>query len=671
MAGSALMTVGVRAMAASYAALQTTSHNIANASVEGYSRQRAVLATAQGQYTGAGFFGRGVDVKTVERTHNAFLTREAATAKSISSLDAARLDQLRQLETIFKTGEQGLGNATSEFLNAMSDLASRPADGATRSVVLARADDLARRFAQAGSQLDTIQQSVNSELKSSVDTVNQLAQQIAQANGAIASARGLGQPPNDLLDERDRLISQLSEHVQVSTIAADDGTVGVFIGGGQRLVLGDTAEKLEVMRDPFDGSRSSVGISEGNAATRRMADSALGSGRIAGLLRFQNDDLVDAQNMIGQMSAAIAQAVNDQQKLGLNLHQPVGSVASSDLFKTGEARAYAADGNARDVNGEFIATAKATLVDGTQAQASEYLLERDPAGSGAYQLTRLSDGKVSLIASGDVVDGMQVDVGPPDLEPGDQFLLQPVTRSPNTMQVLLKDPLDLAAASPLTGATPATNTGTTQISALTMSGTPLDTGATSTITFVASQPGDPPGSRRYEWTVVDASSATLAADDGLWLPGQPIPQPPDPDINGFQLTITGVPDVGDVLLAEPTQYPVSNNGNALALASLRDLKFVGRAQQADGSWIGGLTANESYVASLADIGVRVQGGDSAAAISGALAQQAESARADQTGVNLDEEAARLMQFQQSYQAAAKVLQIAQSVFDTLLQTATG
>ena len=220
MGGSALMTVGVRAMAASYAALQTTSHNIASASVEGYSRQRALLATAQGQYTGAGFFGRGVDVKTVERTHNAFLTREAATAKSIFSLDAARLDQLRQLETIFKTGEQGLGNATSEFLNAMSDLAARPADGATRAVVLARADDLARRFAQAGSQLDTIQQSVNSELKASVESVNQLADQIAKANGAIAAARGLGQPPNDLLDERDRLISQLSEHVQVSTIAA-------------------------------------------------------------------------------------------------------------------------------------------------------------------------------------------------------------------------------------------------------------------------------------------------------------------------------------------------------------------------------------------------------------------------------------------------------------------
>jgi flagellar hook-associated protein 1 FlgK len=307
-----------RRAAASYAALQTTSHNIAN-------------------------------------THNAFLTRQASTAKSISSLDSTRLAQLRQLETIFKTGEQGLGNATSEFLNAMSDLASRPADGATRAVVLARADELATRFAQAGAQFDTIQQSVTAELKASVDSVNQLASQIAQANGAIASARGLGQPPNDLLDQRDMLISQLSQHLQISTISAEDGTVGVFIGGGQRLVLGDAAERLEVMPDAYDGSRSSVGISEGKSATRRLAETSLGAGGIAGLLRFQNRDLVAAQTQIGQLSAAIAQAVNDQQMLGLNLHEPVGSVPSSALFGLEDStreKVYPANTNLRTPSGQ-------------------------------------------------------------------------------------------------------------------------------------------------------------------------------------------------------------------------------------------------------------------------------------------------------------------------------
>jgi len=179
MSSSPLMAMGIKAMAANYAALQTTSHNIANANVAGYSRQQVELATAQGQFSGAGFFGKGVNVVAVTRTHNEFLTREAADARALAGMDAARLAQLQRLEGIFRTGEAGLGHATNEFLNAMVDLASHPADLAARQVVLARAGELAARFSEAGAALDESQASVTSGLQTSVAAINSLARGIA------------------------------------------------------------------------------------------------------------------------------------------------------------------------------------------------------------------------------------------------------------------------------------------------------------------------------------------------------------------------------------------------------------------------------------------------------------------------------------------------------------
>ena len=206
MGASALMSIGSKAMAASYAALATTGHNIANANVAGYSRQQVELATAQSQYTGAGFFGKGVDVSTVSRAHDALLTREAASTRALAAMDAARLQMLQRLEAAFPTGEQGIGYAAGQFLNAMTDLAAHPADASTRQVVLARADDAARAFATAGGQLDALQQAVHEDLRVQVAQLNQLAEGVAGVNQRIAAVTVLCQPPIDLLVESARLL---------------------------------------------------------------------------------------------------------------------------------------------------------------------------------------------------------------------------------------------------------------------------------------------------------------------------------------------------------------------------------------------------------------------------------------------------------------------------------
>jgi flagellar hook-associated protein 1 FlgK len=657
MGTSALMSLGLRAMVANYAALQTAGHNIANANVEGYSRQQAELTTAQGQFTGAGFFGKGVDVKTVARIHDEFLTREAATSRSIAAMDDARLRSLQRLEAAFRPGEQGVGYAAGQFLNAFVDLASRPSDSAARQVALARAGDVADRFATAGAELDQVQAAVTEELKASVEKVNQLARSIAQVNDKIAQLRGLGQPANDLLDERERLLAAMSEHVQVTTIPADDGSVGVFIAGGQRIVLGNQAQALAVVPDAADPSRSALAIDD-VSGWRTLDENYLGGGAITGLLQFQNGDLVRGFNDLGQMAAALAGVVNAQQAFGLDLRDPPG--AGGPVFDVGTPLVRPAASNQRGAGGNFAADVGLAVVDATQLQASDYDLQAAPGGpAGSWQLTRLADGRVTTVVDGDVVDGFRLQLGAPPPAATDRFLLQPVARAAVDMRRVLHDPRGLAAAAPVTATASPANAGTGSVAALAVVSTALDPTLSAGITFTSAS-GD------YAWELRDrTTNALVASGTGTWSAGTPIA------LNGFELTLAGVPAAGDGFNVVRTPFPGQNNGNALALVALRDTAFVGRAPLAAGGLGGGQTVTDAYASAMAAVGVSVQGASTAAEISAGVASQAESARSSYAGVNLDEEAAKLLQFQQSYQAAARVLQVAQSIFDSLLEAARG
>jgi flagellar hook-associated protein 1 FlgK len=641
MSGGALLSIGTRAMFANYAALQTVGHNIANANVEGYSRQTVELETSEGQYTGAGFFGKGVDVATVTRSHNAFLTREAALTSSIAAADAARLDQLSQLEAVFPPGEAGLAHATSEFLNAMVDLASHPGDAATREVALSRAQDMAVRYAAAGAQLDALQDGLSQDLRIAVAEVNSLTSRIAQVNDQIARVNGTGQTPNDLLDQRDQLIAQLSEHLQVTTIAAEDGTLGVFMAGGQRLVLGKEASTLGLAPDEFDITRQALAVTDGGRQ-RPLPSALVTGGDIGGLLRFQNQDLASARNALGRMAAAVATRINEQQSLGLDLRTPAGS--GVPIFAFGAPQALPAASNTRDLAGQFVGSVGLAIADASVLEATEYTLEADTAIPGRWLLTRASDGLTRSVASGDTVDGLTITVS--GAAAGDRFLLQPLARAAVDFRRVLSDPRGLAAASPVQAAAGVTNSGTASVASLTVVDGSIDPDQTATIAFSGTAGG-------YTWELRErVSNALLSSGSGTWTPGQPIA------LNGFELQLDGVPADGDDFSVARTAFPASSNGNALALAALRDEAFIG-----------GDTLTNAYAGVMSGVGVAVQSARISAEISRSVAHSATDRVSADAGVNLDEEAARLIQFQQSYQAAAKILQVAQSVFDTILQTA--
>ena len=637
MSVSALISIGQRALVANYAALQTTGNNIANASTPGYSRQSVEFETAGSQASGSGFFGKGVNVATVTRAHDRFLTREAAVTQSMAAADASRFEQLQRLEQVFGLGEAGVGYAAGQLFSAFVDVSSKPQDASARQVVLARADDLALRMRSAGEQIASQQAGVVQEVKVAVSAVNELARRIADLNQSIVSSMGIGHAPNDLLDQRDSAIAELGKYLQVTTIAATDGSVGVFAGGGQKLVLGTSVSKLVAQTDPFDPARVQLGL-EDNGRVRELGESTISGGSLAGLLRFQNDDLADARSLLGRMAAAISAGVNQQQALGLDQRQPAGSGAP--LFTVGAPSVLPASTNS--ASGTTVAIA---VVQADRLQASDYELRSDPSGAaGSYLLTRLSDGVQTSIASGATVDGMRIDITPPAPAAGDRFLLQPVSNAARDMRRVLDDPRGIAAAGPVTARSGVANTGTATVASVHAVSPALNLALTATIAFTDANGG-------FSYSLVD-SSGTLPTTTGTgqWSAGQPIA------LNGFELRLNGVPAAGDTVYVGKTAFPASDNANANALLALRDRALV------DGE-----TATEAYASALADIGVRVQGAQHASRMSQSIASAAQAAQTSQSGVNLDEEAARLIQYQQSYQAAAKMLQVAQTVFDSLLE----
>lgn len=636
---SSILNIGVLALNANQAALQTVSNNIANVNTPGYSRQQVVLQNIQGQYTGSGYFGKGVDVLTVTRSYNDFLNRQAATAQAIATGDATRLDKLNQLENYFKGGSNGLGAAVSDTLNSFSDIVNAPTDLTARSVALTRADEMATRFNQMNLQLEQLRIGTIEELKTAARAINDLAGQIARANQDISRAQGNGQTPNDLLDQRDQLIRNLNKYIQTTNIPADDGSIGIFIGGSQALVLGTAVSPVSIVSDEFsDLSKSKLAISVAGAPPMLLDENSLGGGEVGGMLRFQNNDLLEARNLLGRMALAIGTRMNEQQALGLDLNGNPGS----PLFNL----APLPNGLAHASN-----TGAATLSLGIQTT---------PTGTGSFvatdydvvfatpttgTITRLSDGTQvafnTAVTNPVPIDGLNLTIGAGALA-GDRFLLKPFNTAASSIATAFASPRGLAMASPISAQAGTANTGTVTLENLLVRTVPAPPAVTITFT----------GAGTFTRSDTGATVHT-------YVPGQPIEytSPAVPPLAGWALTLKGTPQVGDTFTVDVNPYPQLNADNAKAMLDLRDVALFDGGPLTDG-----------YASAIAQIGTRILSAQSAAAVSLDIASNLEKERTSVQGVNLDEEAARLIQFQQAYQASGKMMQVAQTIFDTLIDS---
>lgn len=631
------LNIGARALNANLAALQVIGNNIANVNTPGYSRQNVIQQTSGYQQMGNGYFGKGMEIATVERSHNAYLTREAQMTGSVAAADALRYARLQQLESAFPTGTAGLGAALNDMLNAWSDVASSPGNLTARVVVIAKGEELASRLRNTASQLDALRQTTQQQVEGTVNVINGLAQDLAKINTRITESQGSGHTPNDLLDQRDQILGELSKLVQISTVPADDGAVSVFVAGSQPLVLGSRANALAAGRDSTDTSRTALSFVQGGVSTP-LGDASLGGGELAGLMRFMNDDLADTQNLLGRMALATATTVNTQHALGVDLK---GNPGQNFFIPPAAAIGLPAPGNTG------TATVSAGVADPTALIASDYELRFD---AGGINVVRLSDGTSTPVpALPAVIDGLTFNVDAGAAAVGDRFLLRPFEAAARNLQVAIGSPDRLAAASPVMVTPGTANGGGLSVESLYASSASANLTDPVTITFLADGsftatglgPGNPPPDN-----VGPPASYNFK-------PGQSI------TLNGWSLTLRGSPGTGDSFSigASPPGSIAQNAGNGTGMLALRDLPTFE-----------GVPLSDGYVSLFSDVGTRVQGAEFAADFSGQIATTAETARTNVAGVNLDEEAARLLQYQQAYQAAAKFLQIAQSTFDSLLQT---
>jgi len=647
-----ILSIGTRALQANQVALQTAGNNIANVNTPGYSRQTVVLQTVEGQYTGGGYIGKGVDVQTIQRNFSAFLTRQSTLATSTQSADVARADKLKQLEGLFSGGAGGLGAAVNDMLNAFSDVASAPTDLTARTVVLTRVDETAARMRSASQQLEDLQSGVSQELSQKVENINSLAKNIAGVNADIARATGSGQSPNDLLDRRDQLVRELNQYVQTTSVAADDGTVGIFIGGSQPIVLGTTASPVSLVKD-FGGLTANKLAINRNGIQIMMDEKTLGGGEVSGLLRFQNTDLVEGRNLLGRLTMAISTEMNTQHALGLDLDGNVGGNIFSPTSFSGQNVLIPTSPATLNTGATTLAL---SINDTSQFAASDYEVNFSSATAGS--ITRRSDGVVTAfdfsVTNPVTIDGINITKGAGVAAAGDRFLLKPFSTSAAGIQREFSTPRALAVASPVVGQMGSANTGSLQqASLIARSNPPSVTPVTLTFT------GSNSYTRSDELPV--PNTTTFAYTPGVPIEGT---LPATTPLSQWSLVLQGSPKAGD-------QYTVSNSvvldaagtidlklnaGNASAMMNLRDKALFDGAALTDG-----------YAGLIAQIGIRGQSANYAADISTTMASNLEKDRTGISGVNLDEEAAKLLQFQQAYQASAKMIQIAQNIFDTLMQ----
>jgi flagellar hook-associated protein 1 FlgK len=632
---SDLLNVGSRALLANQIALQTTGNNISNVNTPGYSRQTTVMQAVQGQFTGAGYIGNGVAVQTVQRVYSDFLTKQAHATLSISSSATAVANQMNQLQNLFPGGDNGLGASISNMINDFSDVSSAPTDLTARTVAITQAQQVATNFQGAATQLNTLQQNNLSQLSNDIAQINTYAQQLASVNGQVAAAIGSGQPPNTLLDQRDQILSDLNKLVQTSTVKADDGTLSVFIGS-QPLVLGTTASTVSQSRDQFNNPNSVELSIQRGPVTNVMDPSTLGGGEVSGLISFQNNNLSEASNLLGRLALAVNTSINQQHEVGLNLNGVSGQALFTPITLTG---GYPSSSN----NPASTGAIAVTVADPTKFSPSNYQVS---FGAGSVTVTRLSDNTATTFAgppASVTVDGLNMAISG-STSAGDTFLIKPFETAASSMVMAISSPTDLAVGNPVQAAPATSNKGTVSVSALSANpANPANANLTQTVTLTFN------GANTFDVTGTGTGNPTGVT----YVPGQAI------SYNGWTLNLTGAPQNGDTLVVQAANpnFLSTNGGNATALLN------AGSVPTFDGS-----AMTDGYANLMAQIGVQTQSAQYAASVAGTISSNSASAQASVSGVNLDEEAAKLLQNQQAYQAAAKIIQAAQSTWSTLMST---
>lgn len=641
-----MFSVGLSGLNAAQSALNTTSNNISNVYTPGYNREITKL--------GEGFASTGgVQVNDIERQFNQYVATQLNSAKTQSSALSTYYNQVSQIDNLLADREAGLAPLMQNFFSSLEDLASAPSDPAARQGVLGTANTLSAQFRSFDGYLQDMQSNINNQIKDEITQVNNTTEQIAGLNREIALARArTGEAPNSLLNQRDNLVSELNERMDLRLNIQDGKTYNISLPNGQPLVTGTDSFKLEAVESPNDPQRIVVGYRDGGGNLSALNENVISGGALGGLMSFRSETLDKTQNQIGQMAVSLSVAFNEQHKQGVDLNGEQGE----NFFTVRSPEAYSNTNNSAEV--ASIEFDEANI---DQLRATDYTV-RFEGTPGEPVVTRNDNGQVVDFDEDAWADENELKFGGVTMTfdgtpaNGDRFEIQPVRRAGAGMEANISD-LDKIAAGDAGFINVGNNTGNSfeREGDLNVSDLGISTNAFA-------------DNRKYQFEVDSDGSLTLtpAANikvndtdfDAANLSDIELKKEDEIKVDGISFTVGDLPDTGETssLTVSQTIFASGDNRNALALQNLQAESIVG----------GKASLSGAYGAMVSDVGNRTNITQVNLDARQGLTDQLRAVQQSESGVNLDEEAANLIRFQQFYQANARVIDTASNIFDTIL-----
>ena len=671
-----LIGIGLTGILSHQAALNTTGNNITNANTPGYSRQEVLFETQEGQRTGAGTIGSGVNVADIRRLANEYLVQQVREDSTLYGEQQALNSELSRLDNLLGGETTGLSNALNNFFASLQNAAEDPTSLPQRQLVLSEAQQVVNRFQALNQEFIQQRESIKTQMQQGVKDANTLLKSIAELNLAISESPGIaqGQMPNELLDKRDEKLRQLSELVSIKVTPTDGSQVNVSLSNGLSLVVGSNASTLGTRGNAEDPTRLEFTLNNGGRTLN--IDEQITGGKLGGLLRFDTEGLKPAFDELGRIAIALSDTMNHQHEIGMDLEGELGGLFFTDInsLEAQRSRVVPNGNNAPSTTGQLAVE----ITDSSALPAGRWTLQFSGDGR-SYELIDQATGKT--VNQGRLPDPAQSEISMPGFNirveggtfnAGDKYLIQPSRNAAESIGLVVNREEDLAFASPVRATTGDNNIGTGKIDQGTMLNVrnPFTNSllpafqssgqlANGPITVEFDDPGT-----GLVFTVTDGSGNPIGPTNRPYTPGVAnelfSDNPADgAEYQGFQFKITGQPADGDTFEINYNSNGVSDNRNAELLAAL------GTANTLNG---GSQNFSEGYAGLVEDIGVKTRQSQLDVDAGKTLLEQSTNQRESVSGVNLDEEAGRLIQYQAAYNASAQVMSVAQDLFNTLLQS---
>ncbi|MBA2779516.1 flagellar hook-associated protein FlgK [Billgrantia kenyensis] len=628
---STIFSVGLSGLNAAQNALNTTSNNISNVYTPGYNRELTILGQSRAD--------AGVQVNDIQRQFNQYVASQLNAATSSSSALKTYENQISQIDNLLADREAGLAPLMQNFFSSLEDLAGAPSDPAARQGVLGTTNTLTAQFRAFDSYLQDMQEGINGQIKDEVTQINNMTEQLATLNREIALARARsGSAPNSLLNQRDQLVAELSERMDLRLEIQDGKSYNISLPNGQPLVSGTNHYKLEAMDAPNDPQRTVLGYKDSGGSLIPLPESTIKGGALGGLMTFRAETLDKTQNQIGQLAVSMAVGFNEQHRLGQDLDGNQGG----DFFSIGQPQAYSFPRNTSDAE---IETASFDAANIDKLRATDYTIRFQ---GGEPQITRKDNGQA--VPSGEIswednvlsFGGMTLEFSDTPNN-GDRFEVQPVRRAAANMESQIID-LDKIAAGSFVA----------KGGDLAVSGLRAEAGAFGNATahdFTLSTTGGV-----TTVTTPDPSDFTVNGqpyDGAIGIePGDRI------NLDGVEFVVDSVPGDGEdaTLSLSVAASGTGDNRNALALQNLQSEALVAGRSSLSQAY-GGMVSDVGNQTNIVKVNLDARQG---------LTEQLKAVQQSESGVNLDEEAANLIRYQQFYMANARVIDTASTVFDTIL-----